>query len=139
MKINFMLIDDMEIDLFITQKIIEKLSIDCKFKTFTRAKLAIEYLSALDTQPGLEPIFFPDIILVDINMPEMNGFQFLNKFNELKNEKFNTVKTYLLSSSTNLKDIIDAEQNEACDGFISKPLTTHRVESLVNELRERCV
>lgn len=139
MKINFMLIDDRDIDLFITQKIIEKLPLDSNFKTFTKAKAAIEYLSSLNTKMGFEPTFFPDIILVDINMPEMNGFQFLNKFSELKNDKLNAIKIYMLSSTTNLTDIIDAEQNDVCDGFISKPLTAHRVESIVNELRKPCV
>ena len=98
MKLNYMLIDDREIDLFINQKIIEKFSIESNFKTFTNAKLALEYLCSLDDQPGLESVFFPDIILLDINMPEMNGFQFLNAFSELNCEKLNTIKIYMLSS-----------------------------------------
>lgn len=134
-----MLIDDRDIDLFITQKIIEKLALDANFKTFTKAKAAIEYLGAPNTKMAVEPTFFPDVILVDINMPEMNGFQFLSKFKELNNDNLNTIKIYMLSSTTNLTDIIDAEQNDVCDGFISKPLTAHRVEAIVNELRKPCL
>ena len=133
MKINYMLIDDREIDLFINQKIIEKFSTESNFKTFTKAKLALEYLDSLYNQASLESMFFPDIILLDINMPEMNGFQFLNKFSELNSEKLNTIKIYMLSSTTNLKEIIDAEQHSACSGFIDKPLSVRRIQQITQE------
>ena len=134
MKINFMLIDDCEIDLFINQKNIEKLSINADIKTFTRAKFAIDYLSSLNDESKLESMIFPDIILLDINMPEMNGFQFLDNFKALDQNKFKKIKIYMLSSTTNLKDITDAESHDTCNGFINKPLTTERVGQIVGQL-----
>lgn len=130
MKINYMLIDDREIDLFINQKTIEKFSKESKFKTFTMAKVALEYLISLNNHSDLESMFYPDIILLDINMPEMNGFQFLDKFSELNIEKLNTIKIYMLSSTTNSNEIIHAEQHSACAGFINKPLTVNSIEQI---------
>ncbi|NJB70365.1 CheY-like chemotaxis protein [Saonia flava] len=136
MKINFMLIDDSEIDLFVNQKNIEKLEIDSCIKSYTRAKMAVEYLGSLEDQLSLEPMFVPDIILLDINMPEMNGFEFLNKFSELANEKLERTKIYMLSSTTNLSDMRDADEHTTCNGFINKPITKVKLEKIVNELMQ---
>ena len=134
MKINFMLIDDREIDLFINQKIIEKLAINTDIKAYPIAKEAIDYLSSLNNDFNTESTFFPDIIFLDINMPIMNGFQFLNEFNAINKGKLDSIKIYLLSSTTSMNEIIKAEEHSACSGFISKPLTVHKIEKLIKVL-----
>lgn len=133
MRLNFMLIDDNEIDLFVNQRYIEKVLGDVEIITFIRAKMALDYLRSLAERPNGDFIFVPDIIFLDINMPEMNGFGFLNEFSMLDNPVLANIKIYMLSSSTNLNDIIDAERHTSCNGFISKPLTSEVVSRLVNE------
>lgn len=123
MKLNFMLIDDNEIDLFVNQKYIEKAIGDAEILTFIRAKSALAHLNALIEHPEADHTFIPDFILVDINMPEMDGFEFLEAYSDLKCECLKNTKVYMVSSSTNLKDMLDAERHGACHGFISKPLT----------------
>lgn len=135
MKMNFMLIDDSKIDLFINQKNIEKVAINSSIKTFASAKAAIEYLSNSNNQTSSQLMCNPDIILLDINMPEMNGFQFLNAFSELNNKKISSTKIYMLSSSTHLKDINEAGQYSACHGFIPKPLTIKSLEKIIFEFK----
>ncbi len=135
MKRNFMLIDDSKIDLFINQKNIEKLAIKSNVKTFISAKAAYEYLDNLNNQPNAQMMFIPDIILLDINMPEMNGFQFLNAFSGLNNKKISHTKIYMLSSSTHLKDIDEAGQYKTCHGFISKPLTIKSLEKIIFDFK----
>lgn len=123
MKANVMLIDDNKIDLFISEKIIKRLCIDSNIRTFSSAKSGIEFLKILEAKVGIKTMLVPDIILLDINMPEMNGFQFINEFNKLKMLKEKNIKIYMLSSSANLKDINKAKNMVACSGFINKPLT----------------
>lgn len=123
MKANVMLIDDNKIDLFISEKIIKKLCIDSNIRTFSSAKSGIEFLKLLEENTFSKTMLVPDIILLDINMPEMDGFQFLNEFNKLTKMKEKNIKIYMLSSSSNLKDINKAKNNKVCSGFINKPLT----------------
>lgn len=131
---NFMLIDDREIDLFINQKTIEKLPIDANFKTFTSANDAIDYLKTINSFSNLESKFIPDIIFLDMNMPNMNGFQFLNAFSTLNNELLESTRIYMLSSSTNNNEINTAEEHSACNGFVTKPLTIQHVERLLKKV-----
>lgn len=135
MKINFMLIDDNKIDLFINKKNIEKLAINSGIKTFNGAKSALVYLSNSIAKAGLPLKFIPDIILLDINMPEMNGFQFLDALNELNSTKMYNIKIYMLSSSTHQEDIKEASDYHICHGFITKPLTIKSLEKIINDFK----
>lgn len=132
MKLNFVLIDDSEIDLFVNQKFIEKSLGDVEILTFIRAKNALDHFIALCEHPNADHSFIPDFIFVDINMPEMDGFEFLDAFAKLKNEGFQNTKVYIVSSSTLLNEIFAADNHCICDGFISKPLTSESMQKLVD-------
>ena len=118
-----MLIDDNEIDLFVNRKFIERTVGDVEILTFIRAKKALDFLSSLSIGTSSDYHFIPDIILLDINMPEMSGFEFLDAYSRLQNKTLTKTKIFLLSSSTNVKDRIDADRHSACQGFLSKPLS----------------
>ncbi|WP_228238317.1 response regulator [Allomuricauda sp. M10] len=139
MRVNFMLVDDNEIDLFVNQKYIEKIVEDAEIITFIRAKKAIEYLESMGQRSNADFKFIPDIILLDINMPEMNGFEFLDEFSGLDSEVLRDIRIYLLSSSTNIKDVMDADRHKACSGFITKPLTGERVQQMINDVSTKIV
>ncbi len=137
MKLNFVLIDDSEIDLFVNQKFIEKSVGDVEILTFIRAKNALDHFNALSGQSNADHSFIPDFIFVDINMPEMDGFEFLDAFAKLKSEHFPNTKVYIVSSSTLLKEIVAADNHFACDGFISKPLTSRSMQQLVDSVTSK--
>ncbi len=129
-----MLIDDNGIDLFGNQKLIEKVVDDAEILTFIRATKAIDFLTSLKNQPPADFLFTPDIILLDINMPEMDGFAFLDAYGRLQNESLSKTKIYMLSSSTSLKDRIDVDRHDACEGFISKPLSCGKISEILRDL-----
>lgn len=135
MKVNFMLVDDNKIDLFVTQKIIEKVQIQSGIRKFINPNSAINFLKILDGDNGCKTMLVPDVILLDVNMPEMNGFQFLQEFNKLTNIRRKCIKIYMLSSSTNKEDVERARQQRSCIGFINKPITRQAVENILTDLR----
>ena len=77
-----MLIDDNEIDNLINQKMIEAASISENIYTHTGAKSAIEFLRNMERLDVAEQVL-PDVIFLDIDMPLMDGFQFLDEFEKL--------------------------------------------------------
>lgn len=135
MKLNIMLVDDNKIDLFVNKKIIENAQIDSNVRTFVRAQSALSFLKIFEKNKEYKTMCIPDIIFLDINMPEMNGFQFLDEFNKLENIRDKNIKIYLLSSSTNIHDVIKAKSKRSCVGFISKPLTANNLNRVLRESR----
>jgi CheY-like chemotaxis protein len=135
MKLNIMLIDDNKIDLFITKKIIENAAMESCVRTFERASSAINFLKIFEKKKEHQDVFIPEVILLDINMPEMNGFQFLKEFSKLENLRDKSIKIYMLSSSTNIHDVIKIKSEKHCVGFISKPLTNKSLNQILIESR----
>lgn len=133
MKLNIVLIDDSSIELLHYTKQIERQAKDAEVMTFIRAKQALEYLKSLGECPNAETAFIPDIILVDLDMPEMNGIEFLNAFNGLKNEKFKNTKVYLMSATYSMLDVLDAHKLGATNGFFKKPLTQDGIMQIIVE------
>ena len=130
MSLNFMLIDDSSIELFASQKSIEKEVVDSETITFIRAKTALAYLHSLSTLDKLDSDFVPDIILVDLHMPEMDGFEFLKAVENLYQGFLLKTRIYVLSSSLNISEINNAQSHTACDGFINKPLNGEKIQQL---------
>lgn len=75
---------------------------------------------------------FPEIILLDINMPVMNGWEFLDA---LSQEATATFRLYVVSSSVNPEDIRRAESYPIVSGFISKPLPPEALDEIAAGLR----
>ncbi|NRA13377.1 MAG: response regulator [Crocinitomicaceae bacterium] len=93
--------------------------------------LGIEYLkkAALDEDKGL-----PDIILLDINMPGMNGFEFVKAFQEIISYFKKEICIYMLTSSLSLVDKNTADEFKEIKGFLYKPLDDIALMHLVNKL-----
>lgn len=75
----------------------------------------------------------PDIILLDINMPQMDGWQFLEELENRFPELYENTDIYIVSSSIAESDRIKSEEFEGLKGFITKPLTVQTLKSLAEK------
>ena len=122
-KINLLVIDDDDINIFIIKKIVEKTGYNVNMVAKANGLLAIDHLKAT-----LGHSDFPQLILIDINMPVLNGWEFLDAYETLNVTK--KVDMYMLSSSVYENDIEKAKTYVKVKGFISKPLSIERLIEL---------
>ncbi|MEP5731934.1 MAG: response regulator [Sulfitobacter sp.] len=117
------LIDDEEIDQRQYNRILKKSGMVGEVLTFTYADDALEYLKS---HPGL----CVDVIFLDINMPRMNGFEFLEAATAEFGDTFAKIVVAMLTTSLNPDDRARAEGFDVVRDFINKPLTVEHVVSI---------
>ncbi|RZL17087.1 MAG: response regulator [Pedobacter sp.] len=124
-KINLLVIDDDDINIFIIKKIVAKTGFNVEMISKNNGQLAIDYLATLKDDPER----FPHLMLIDINMPVLNGWEFLETYD--KSGFTLKADMYMLSSSVYENDIEKAKTFKAIKGFISKPLSVERLTELL--------
>lgn len=117
-----MLIDDNEIDNLINQKMIEAASIAENIYTHTGAKSAIEFLRNMERLEVAREVL-PDVIFLDIDMPLMDGFQFLDEFEKLADVTKKKCKIVMLTSSINPQDFSRSKKYDNVKLYLNKPLS----------------
>jgi CheY-like chemotaxis protein len=123
-----MLIDDNEIDNLINQKMIEAAAITENIYTHTGAKSAIEFLKNMERLEVADKVL-PDVIFLDIDMPLMDGFQFLDEFEKLSTVAKKKCKIVMLTSSINPQDFNRSKKYTNVKLYLNKPLSH---ESILN-------
>lgn len=119
-----MLIDDNTIDTFIHKKLIESHRFAEQIQSHPDAREALEFLK---NAPRNE---WPELILLDIMMPGMNGFEFLDAFSNLERGQKERIKVILLSTSESFKDLNRANKNSLVRKFLNKPLTPDMLNAI---------
>jgi CheY-like chemotaxis protein len=124
---KIVIIDDNKIDCFINQKICSHTFEKTSIRTFISSVFALDYFKDISKQQEVSDISNVDLILLDINMPVVNGFEFLINLEKTNYLKKNQAEVYFLSSSNNEKDINEALSIKFCSGYIMKPLTKDKL------------
>ncbi len=116
-----LLIDDNYIDNFVTSRLLES----CKFAE----SVVVRQSSAEAIEALRDGLLTPDVIFLDLRMPVMDGFQFLQEYEKLDINKDN-IKVFMLSSSLDPADLRRSNSNKYITQFVHKPLTKKVLEEL---------
>ncbi|MFD2143944.1 response regulator [Mucilaginibacter antarcticus] len=125
--VSILLVDDDEINNFISIKLIKKALDESKISACLNGRFAIEELVELQKH---DPSLLPDFILLDINMPIMNGWEFLDEYTRLNIDPLGKSKIYIISSSVFSNDINKARSYPLVKNFISKPLSVEKIKEM---------
>jgi len=125
-----MLIDDNEIDNIINEKMLESVGFAERIQVYTNGVSALEFFKNLERDKDLNRDMIPDVIFLDINMPLMDSFQFLQEFSNLNKVITKDCKIAILTTSVNPSDKEGSLKNEYVVDFINKPLTKESLDKL---------
>lgn len=134
-KLNcILLIDDDEPTNFISNMLLEEANCTYHIQIEESGQKALEYLSHAGQKANEKSGFpYPELIFLDINMPAMNGWEFLDKYREIENEPPFTTKIIMLTTSINPDDKINAEGISLVTGFENKPLTKNMIDRILKK------
>jgi CheY-like chemotaxis protein len=119
---NILLVDDDKAFNFLNRIILKENKVDCNVAEALNGQQALNYLAANEE--------CPDAILLDLNMPEMDGFEFLEEFEKLS-EKCLTTRVYVLTSSLRDEDRSAALAYKVVRGYFDKPLSNRHIEEIL--------
>jgi CheY-like chemotaxis protein len=128
---NVLLLDDCTLDNFINEKIIETAHFSKRVYIHTSAQSVLEFLANLELLGGAYSSVFPQVLFIDINMPIMDGFQFLSLFKKSAFAAKNECRLVILTSSISSEDREKAHLIDKNIIFLNKPLNSEMLANIV--------
>lgn len=125
---NVLLVDDDAVSNFINEITLQEMNFSNFIHVSENGMEALHYL----TQSLMEGEEYPELILLDINMPVMDGFQFLEEFEKLPSNIRKSIRVVMLTSSNATLDISKAKRYNI-NGYIVKPLCKSKLEEVFKE------
>jgi two-component system, chemotaxis family, chemotaxis protein CheY len=124
------LIDDDKIFQLTAYKTIKATAITESILQFENGELALNYLKEnLKNETAL-----PDYIFLDINMPFVDGWMFLDDYEQLKSGLAKSISIYMVSSSIDPRDVDRAKQNTSVKDYVVKPVTREKFIQLLKSV-----
>lgn len=127
-------VDDDPITLMLCKKVIERTSFAQEIITAQNGEEAILYFKKIITEIKKgNDVDYPKLVLLDLNMPVMNGWEFLDTYSKNKFQELLTSKFIVLSSTIDPDDVEKSKGYKMVIDFMSKPITTEMLETLKNK------
>ncbi|MDB5264174.1 MAG: response regulator [Adhaeribacter sp.] len=125
------IIDDDNISIYLTKHIIQATAFSKDITSFLSAE------DALEVMLKDFPANMPEIIFLDLNMPGMNGWEFLEELAPYKTQLSGHCRIYILTSSLNVSDTTKSENYELVCGLIHKTIDQADLEAIMEQLEEQ--
>lgn len=126
------IIDDDDIYRYTIVRTIEKLQISKKTIAFTNGQDALNaMLDHIET-----PASLPDIILLDVNMPTMDGFEFMKEYLKFPPEIKKRITIFMISSSINPADIERSRNISEISDYIAKPIGAVKLRNIISNIHK---
>jgi len=113
------IIDDDSIFVYGTKRIIKEVNFAESVLVYSNGQEALEGLAKISTSKEA----LPDVIFLDLNMPIMNGWEFLDEFKNCQNNRSKKIVIYIISSSVDPRDLERVKDYDEVDTYILKPIT----------------
>lgn len=136
-KVNVLIVDDNEVDRYILKRQLEKIGVNSIMEKSDGCE-ALEFLRDYDQNAKLFPDEFPPVIIfLDINMPKVNGFDFLKEFALMRSKnELSSIVVCMYSSSERPEDKERVSQYDFVESFIVKGSINHKfMEKIIQALR----
>ncbi len=124
------IIDDDPIIIYGSRRLMKELGVTSDILVFNNGKEAMDGFSMM-MQEGRK---FPEIIFLDINMPVMNGWDFLENFIKLPCEIIGQVAVYIISSSIDPMDLERVKDYSVVNDYILKPIRSRDLQSVLDSI-----
>ncbi|MCU0444046.1 MAG: response regulator [Microscillaceae bacterium] len=122
-----LVVDDNEIDTLICAKVIESHRLAKEVVVHNQPQEALNYLIGL---AQTHPDQFPDLIFLDLNMPVMDGWDFLQEYKKILVSISKKVILMVTSCTTDYKDFAEIKKHQEISGFMDKPITADKLKKI---------
>jgi CheY-like chemotaxis protein len=127
---DILLIDDDVIGIFLTERLLQKESFFGKIGSFTSAESALDFLNQAPVAD------YPRVIFLDLNMPLVDGWDFLEALRPLEAQLLGRCRIYILTSSLAHSDTSRVKDYPLVWGLIHKPIDQLQIQSIQSQLTQ---
>ncbi len=123
------IIDDDDLYKLLLKKTIQKLEYNTEIMCFSNGEEAIQSFTKNKNNAGK----LPDIVLLDINMPVMDGWEFMENYKSLRHDLCKPITVYIASSSIARQDVEKSEEYKEISGYLIKPIVKDTIKDLIQK------
>ncbi|RSK29518.1 response regulator [Hymenobacter metallilatus] len=127
MQLKTYLIDDDSLSIYLTEQLLRAEEFSTVIHTFQSASQALQRLVQEKEPP-------PQVVFLDLNMPVMNGWQFLDALAPYEDKLLGRCHIYILTSSLALSDLEKSKEYDLVSGLIHKPIDTEEIRAIQSQL-----
>lgn len=127
---NLAIVDDDDAFVFLTKEMVAETNMVDNISVFKNGKVALDFI---EMNRGNEEEL-PEIILLDLSMPVMDGWQFLEKYSQLDPALAKKISIYICTSSISPDDVNRAKAQSNVSNFMVKPVTPENLISMIRQL-----